>query len=276
MSRPYILMISPTGARRTQADHAWLPVTPDEVAVEVKACLEAGAGAVHVHVRNDDQSHSLDANRYRVMLAAIHEAVGDNLFVQITTEAVGIYQPQQQMDVVREIKPECASFAIRELVPDGAHEEAAAEFFAWVKDEGIVPQFLIYEAHELARFKQLIADGILPFKTPFTLFGLGYHGTRYATPQDVEPFVAEINALELDMDWGVCAFGRREAECVAAAFEHGGHVRVGFENNIETPDGEPLTSVAQSVGYARERLDALDAVPMTGPEIRSYLQGRSG
>lgn len=274
MSRPYILMISPTGARRTQVDHAWLPITPEAVAVEVKACLEAGAGAVHVHVRNDDQSHSLDAGRYRDMLAAIDTAVGDNLFVQITTEAVGIFQPQQQMDVVREIKPECASFAIRELVPDEAHEKAAAEFFGWVKNEGIVPQFLIYEAHELARFKQLIADDVIPFKTPCTLFGLGYHGTRYATPEDVEPFVAEIKKLDLDLDWGVCAFGRREAECVAAAFEHGGHVRVGFENNIETPDGEPLTSVAQSVKLARARIDALGGVPMTGPEIRSYLQGR--
>ena len=34
-----------------------------------------------------------------------------------------------------------------------------------------------------------------------------------------------------------CAFGRFEAACATAAALMGGHVRVGFENNILLPDG---------------------------------------
>ena len=37
--------------------------------------------------------------------------------------------------------------------------------------------------------------------------------------------------------WSVCAFGRREAACVTAAALLGGHVRVGFENNLTLPNG---------------------------------------
>lgn len=272
-----ILMVSPTGARLTKNDHPWLPITPHEVAREAKAALESGAGAIHLHVRDDAQGHSLDALRYRAMIAQVKAAVGDELFLQITTEAVGQYAPDQQMALVREIAPECASFALRELMPEtgGARaEDKAAAHFAWVKAQGIVPQFLLYEPDELARLKRLMAEGVIPVKVPFTLFGLGYHGGAHASEAHLEAFSDEIARLDLTLDWGVCVFGRSEPEIGALAWQAGGHVRVGFENNIEAPDGAPLRSVAQSVDNLRARLDPLGVRPLSGRETREYLRGQ--
>jgi 3-keto-5-aminohexanoate cleavage enzyme len=45
----------------------------------------------------------------------------------------------------------------------------------------------------------------------------------------------------------VCAFGRREAACVVAAALLGGHIRVGFENNLLLPDGTLAGSNADLV-----------------------------
>jgi 3-keto-5-aminohexanoate cleavage enzyme len=45
----------------------------------------------------------------------------------------------------------------------------------------------------------------------------------------------------------VCAFGPREAACVTVAAGLGGHVRVGFENNLKLPDGRVAESNADLV-----------------------------
>ena len=66
-----------------------LPITPDEIAREAARCAEAGASLLHLHVRDDEGRHSLDAGRYRETIAAVRQSVGDALVIQITTEAVG-------------------------------------------------------------------------------------------------------------------------------------------------------------------------------------------
>jgi 3-keto-5-aminohexanoate cleavage enzyme len=48
----------------------------------------------------------------------------------------------------------------------------------------------------------------------------------------------------------VCAFGSREAACVTVAAGLGGHVRVGFENNVQLPGGTIADSNADLVTAA--------------------------
>src|SRR3546814_12920842 len=96
---------------------------------------------IHPHVRDADDRHSLDAGAYREATAAVREAVGDRMVIQVTSEAVGIYSPAQQMAMVRAVEPEAVSLAIRELVPDG-EEAAARDFLAWLVGAGILPPYL--------------------------------------------------------------------------------------------------------------------------------------
>ena len=44
---------------RTRAEHPAIPVTPEQQARQAKAAVEAGAGAIHVHVRQRDFSDRL-------------------------------------------------------------------------------------------------------------------------------------------------------------------------------------------------------------------------
>ena len=90
-----LIMAAPNGARKTKADHPNLPVTIEETAREAKACYDEGAGMLHAHVRDDEGRHVLDSGRYRELLALMAEACPD-MPCQITTEAVGIYSPQDQ------------------------------------------------------------------------------------------------------------------------------------------------------------------------------------
>ena len=59
-AEPCLIMVAPNGARKTKADHPALPITPAELAATASACLEAGAAAIHLHVRDRDGGHTLE------------------------------------------------------------------------------------------------------------------------------------------------------------------------------------------------------------------------
>ena len=42
---------------------------------------------------------------------------------------------------------------------------------------------------------------------------------------------------KLDFPWAICCFGPHEAAAAAYAVSKGGHIRIGFENNMTLPDG---------------------------------------
>lgn len=247
---PLILAVAPNGARKTKADHPAIPMTSAEVGRCAAACAAAGAAMIHLHVRDRDGRHILDADAYRDAIAAVRRETGGRMVVQATSEAVGRYSPDQQMAVVRELRPEAVSLAVREFVPDAEHEAAAADFFAWIDREGILPQFIVYSDQDLARFDDLIARGIVPDGRRFVLFVLGrYTVGQRSQPADLLPFLG-ANARE--HAWAMCAFGPRETACAVAAAALGGHARVGFENNLYMPDGSLAPDNTALVAAAAE------------------------
>ncbi|MBA5776143.1 3-keto-5-aminohexanoate cleavage protein [Stappia sp. F7233] len=266
---PMILMSAPNGARKTSADHPELPVTTDEIARTAALVRDAGAAMMHVHIRDREGHHLLDAATYRDVIAAIRREVGDTLVVQITTEAVGRYAPSEQVAVVRETRPEAVSLAIRELIADEASEAPAAEFLAWMKAEAIAPQFILYDGADVARFNDLRRRGIIPFERTFLLFVLG----RYATAESASAgdLIEFLKALEGDDPWSVCAFQDLEHKATVLAAILGGHARVGFENNLLMPDGSVAADNAALVKVAAETAARFDREIGTADDARAVL-----
>ncbi|MDH3475022.1 MAG: 3-keto-5-aminohexanoate cleavage protein [Rhodospirillales bacterium] len=266
-----ILAVAPNGARKTKADHPALPIEPDEIARAAAACLEAGAAMIHLHVRDRDGNHSLDVEAYRAAIAALRREVGEKLVIQVTTEAVGRYRPDEQMAMVRELRPEAVSLALRELAPDQAAEPAAAEFFAWLQREEIQPQFILYSDDDLRRFDDLRARGVVPQERPFLLFVLGrYAKGQVSDPRDLLPFLA---ANQAGHTWALCAFGRREIACAVAAAALGGHARVGFENNLHLPDGARAPDNAALIAAAAAGARAIGRPLADAEAARAIMAG---
>ena len=267
MNQRIAIAVSPTGARKTRQDHPNLPLTPEQIAREAARCLEAGACLLHLHVRRPDSSHSLDVDDYRAAMLAVQRAVGDRMLIQITTEAMGKYTPAQQMQVVRSLRPEAVSVALRELFCEEAAVATSAEFFAWMHQEHIIPQLILYSANEVRDYLELRKRGAIPDDRHWVLFVLGsYSAERPATAADLLPFV-NCWMGESAIPWAVCAFGQNEAACVTAALTLGGHARVGFENNVFLPGGSSasynhelvavVSETAQGLGFARADADTL-------------------
>jgi len=276
MTRAYALAVAPNGARRTHADHPALPMTPDELGACAKACLDAGAAMIHLHVRKADGTHSLEVPDYVAGIAAVRRAVGNALVLQVTTEAVGIYTPEQQIATVHALRPEAISVALREVLPDAAHAPAAEAFFEWLWQEHIVTQYILYDAEDVAHYWRLRAKGAIRPGRHWVLFVLGrYSKGQLSAPSDLLPFLSAWQAGGEHAGatpWAMCAFGPREAECALAAVLQGGHARIGFENNLYLPDGSVSPGNAASLDVLRAAATPLALAPMSADGLRELTR----
>lgn len=260
------LAVAPNGGRRTKTDHPALPIGPTDLARTAAECRDAGAAMIHVHVRDGADRHLLDADAYRAAITAIRAEVGEGMVIQITSEALGIYRPEQQMAVVRAVKPQAASLALRELMPDTTNEAAFGDFLQWMKAERVAPQFIVYEPEEAVRLDALRRRGIVPFDEPPVLYVLGRYTTgQTSAPQDLLPFLAPDQPVF--QRFMVCAFGAHEAACAIMGGLLGGGLRVGFENNLVLPDGSPAVSNAELVATVRRGLEVAGISATSGEEL---------
>ncbi|WP_039984982.1 3-keto-5-aminohexanoate cleavage protein [Vibrio owensii] len=259
------MIVAPNGARKTKRDHAQLPMTIEEMVAEAKACQKAGATMIHLHARDAQGRHSLEVNDNLEIYHAVKAAVGDSMIVQLTTEAVGMYSPLQQMALIKAVKPEAVSFALRELIPDKQSEEQGFVFFDWVAAQGILSQIILYDQADIERYFSLLERGVLPKHNQHALVVLGrYHESQQSSPWDLRTLHLE-RFIEENVRCAVCAFGAREQDCLTHAMLLGLDVRVGFENNHLSSDGQPANSNAEQVQRLKEVSELL-GVPLHDAE----------
>ncbi|MGB3273215.1 MAG: 3-keto-5-aminohexanoate cleavage protein [Xanthobacteraceae bacterium] len=251
------IMNAPNGARPTAADHPRLPLTIDAIAEDAAAVAAAGAQAVHIHVRDEEGRHVLDAARHLAAERAIRQRVGNDLVVQMTTEAVGRYTPRQQIELVQAVAPEAVSIAMAELMPDASAEAAALDLYRWMHARRMAVQHILYTPEEFLRFTDYAARGLIPGERYSVIFPLGrYVSDRQSRPEDLMPFVAALQRAggAERYDWWVCAFGALETRLLTATAALGGHCRIGFENNFLNSDGGVAADNADRVADLRRAL----------------------
>ena len=247
-----------------------LPITAEELARAAAECLDQGAAMLHLHVRDAEGVHLLDADVYRAAIGRITAAIGDRLVLQISSGSMGRYSSARQMAVVLETNPEAASFALRELAPETKDEPQFRGFLERLKRMRVWPQIILYSPEEARRLAAMQKRGMIPFDQIAVLYVLGrFSLLRRAAPSDLLPFLAP------DMPhfawWSVCAFGRRELACAVAGALFGGHARVGFENNVALPSGQQAATNAELVGAAARALDDLGLAAENAAGLREEI-----
>lgn len=270
-SRKHVMiMCAPNGARRMPSDHPNLPITPGAIARAAAPLPDAGVSVLHLHVRDHNGTHSLDPDIYRQTIAAIGKEVGEHLIIQVTTEAVGKYGPDSQISLVRQLKPEAVSLAMRELFPEEESEPAFAGFVAWMKQNAIWPQYILYDPDELRRFERLRQKGFFEDDHPWCLFVLGnYVDGIEGTSEDLDAFLRAANCQSIP--WSVCCFGQGEYSTMQHALGRGGHVRMGFENNLWLADGTLARDNHQLIEQFMTHLENHSRSPATATQLRTLL-----
>ena len=234
------IMVAPNGARRTRADHPALPMTITETVATAKSCQIAGADGLHAHIRDAEGNHILDGGLYQELLVELSRET-PNLYVQITTEAVGRYSPQEQRAMVRMVKPAATSISIREMLEDGENHDISI-FYNELAEQGTAVQHILYSTGDMNLLQSLLSRQIIPASPLQLLFVLGrYSRGQISSPDDLLPFVDTLKSWQTDhgitADWACCAFGQSETDCLLKARQLGGKIRIGFENNLHHADG---------------------------------------
>lgn len=271
-STPMLITVAPNGAYKQASDHPELPLTPQSLARTAKQCLEAGAAMLHMHVRDDQGRHSLDLEGYREAQRVVQAAVGREMILQITSEAARVYRAPQQIAMVRALVPEAVSLGLREVDRPEVGEAGLADFFGWLAAQRVMTQLILYDLADLQRWQALRRLGLVPDAPWFLLFVLGrYSAGQTSEPRDLLPFVQAHAGPE---PWAMCAFGAQEHACATAAAALGGHVRVGFENNLWLRDGALAPDNAALVAQVAAASSCLGRPLASADEARAWFHGR--
>lgn len=265
---PLLITCAPNGAYKQRQDHPALPLTAQDLATTAKSCLDAGAAMLHMHIRDAQGRHSLDPDTYRAATAAVRQAVGQALVVQITSEAAQVYQAAEQIAAVQAVRPEAVSIGLREVDTPDIGERGLATFWGWLARERVMTQVILYNVADLRRWQHLRQAGVVPEAPWNVLFVLGrYSAGQTSSPQDLLPFVQAHQGPE---PWSMCAFGPSEHACATLAAALGGHVRVGFENNLYLNDGSLAPDNAALVRQVTATAATLNRPLATADQVRAW------
>lgn len=241
------LMVAPNGARRGKADHPALPITDDEVVQTARDCRVAGAEGIHLHIRDAQGAHLLDAVRYQALLDRLDAEV-PGMYLQVTSEAAGQYSAQEQRGMVRALRPAHVSVAMREMVRSPDDWAQAQAFYAWALDNRVDVQHILYTPDEVSTFVDALLEGKIPGQHLLIQMVQGSyaHGSEEAI--DLPAYLAELDrAKDHSFDWMLCAFGAAETVSLVEAVRLGGKARAGFENSLWHCDGSQATDNAARI-----------------------------
>lgn len=258
-------MVAPNGARLTKADHPAIPLTIEETVTCAVACYASGANGLHLHIRDDKGAHLLDADTYAKALADLKGAVPD-MPIQITTEAVGIYDVKAQKQVALNAGANMVSVSVRELT----REAGAAAFYSECAQRGIAVQHILYDQADAEHLLRVLPDELLGAPSLQLLFVLGrYSQSQNSSPCELDPFLDWMQSASIAPDWATCAFGQNETACLVYSVQNGGKSRVGFENARLNRDGTVATDNAQRVRELRSEIARLHARNTTDNTARN-------
>ncbi len=266
-----MVMVAPNGARKTQVDHPQLPITPEQLAKEAQCCLEAGASVIHLHVRNENHQHSLSPKSYQTAINAIKQRVGNEMLIQVTTEAVGLYTADEQMETVRQLNPDAVSLSVNEL--SRATPAQLTAFSQYLRQHNILPQWILYNLADVQQLQSWIQENIIVGEAHPVLFVLGrYDASETANTDNLLANIQRyLTNTQNICSWSICAFGTNEQIAMRHAANLGGHARIGFENNLFNQTGQLAANNAELIHAFVEQLPAYQREAASAMESRELL-----
>jgi len=266
-----IITAAITGAETTKEMNPALPVTAEEQARDAKACIEAGAAIIHLHVRGADAKPTQNMGDFRAAIEAIRAACTLTPIIQLSTGgAVGEAMDKRIAPVVA-LKPEMASLNVGSLsfgddvfINHPLDVEKLAKNFLDLK---VVPEVEVYEPGHIDITKRLLKKGLLRHPVHYQ-FVLGVPGGMNG---EAKSLVFMRESIDPQDGWGVAGIGRYELSCATHAILMGGHVRVGLEDNVYYRKGELATSNAQLVARVVRLAKELGREVATPAEAREML-----
>lgn len=219
------------GAEVLKEHNPAVPYTVDECVREAKSAYDAGASIIHLHVRYDDGTPTQDKNRFKEVMDAIYKVCPDVIIQPSTGGAVGMTNDERLQPT--ELNPEMATLDCGTLNFGGdevfMNTENTIKYFAQrMNERGIKPELEVFDKSMIDMALRLHKKGFINKPMHFD-FVMGVNG---GITGELRDFVFLRGSIPEDATYTVAGIGRFEFTLAAAAIIDGGHVRVGFEDNV--------------------------------------------
>ncbi|MCZ4513640.1 3-keto-5-aminohexanoate cleavage protein [Streptomyces sp. ActVer] len=289
MNQDVIITCALTGAGDTVRKSPHVPVTPEQIARSAVEAADAGAAAVHIHVRDPETgAPSRDPRLYREVVERIRET-GTDVVVNLTAGMGGdlVIDPAEplrhlpgtdlvsgldRLPHVEDLLPDICTLDCGSLnFGDGSNLYVSTPDMLRtgarrIQELGVRPELEIFDTGHLWFAKQLRTEGLLDDPTVFQLC----MGIPWGAPADPGVLQSMVNMLPEGAQWASFALGRMQMPWVAQSVLLGGHVRVGLEDNLHLGKGVKATN-AQLVERAVTIVEAMGARVATPDEARLKL-----
>lgn len=219
------------GAEVLKEHNPAVPYTIEECVREAKSAYDAGASIIHLHVRLDDGTPTQDKNRFKQVMDAILKVCPDVIIQPSTGGAVGMTDDERLQPT--ELNPEMATLDCGTLNFGGdevfMNTENTIKYFGQkMIDRGIKPELEVFDKSMIDMALRLHKKGFIQKPMHFD-FVMGVNG---GITGELRDFVFMRGSIPQDATYTVAGVGRFEFPLAAAAIIDGGHVRVGFEDNV--------------------------------------------
>lgn len=234
------------GAEVTKAHNPAVPYTVKEIGQQAKSAYEAGASIIHLHVRDDDGTPTQCEKRFAECIAEIKRLCPDVIIQPSTGGAVGMSNTERIQPV--NLKPEMATLDCGTCNFGGDDifintENTIKEFGEKMIALGIKPEVEVFDKGMIDTAIRLNKLGFIRSPMHFN-FVMGVAGGIAATPRD---FIFMRESIPADSTFTVSGIGRSQFPIAVLGIISGGHVRVGFEDNIYLSKGVPAKSNGELV-----------------------------
>lgn len=241
------------GAEVTKKNNPNVPYTVEEIGREAESAYNAGASIIHLHVRYDDGTPTQDKERFRECIEEIKRRCPDVIIQPSTGGAVGMSDEERLQPV--ELLPEMASLDCGTLNFGGDEifvntESTIKNFGKTMIEKGVKPEIEVFDKGMIDYAIRFAKEGYILKPMHFN-FVMGVQIA--ATARDL---VYMVESIPEGSTWTVTGIGRHEFPMATMAIVMGGHVRVGFEDNVYISKGVLAKSngelVEKAVKIARE------------------------
>ena len=281
-----IVTVAVTGSVTPTDKTPNIPVTPKEIADSAIGCHREGASIVHIHVWNPKtKKPSMKCSLYAEVVDHIRREC--DMILNLTTgigarivmteeekEEAGealFTTPQRRTEHIVQLKPEMCSLDVGTMNFGtwifANPYPVVREMAAIVRDAGVKPELEVFDVGHVEIARRLIKEGLVQLPAHFQCC-MGVPGGVPATPKNL---LHMVETIPEGSTWSVLGLGAAQFPMASLAMVLGGHVRVGFEDNLYLSKGVLAESNAQFVRKVAEMARMLERELASHDEAREIL-----